>query len=150
MEMQVSYYDERVAELLEDLKAKQARAGEVRRKLDEISASAAAPRNIVKVTVNAQGQLTGIEFPVAGYKRMPPIELAKTIMDTTCQAVDKATDAVRELLTPEMPAGLNFMDMLQGKAPKPDLAAIMKTIPERVLEHIGLSPEEFSDGGANE
>jgi DNA-binding protein YbaB len=145
----VSYYDERVTELLENLKQKQARADELRRKLEEISASAAAPRNIVKVTVNARGQVTDIEFPVAGYKRMPPIELAKTIMDATREAADKATNAVRELMTPEMPAGLNFMEMLHGKAPKPDLTAIMKTLPERVLEHIGLSPEEFSDGGAN-
>lgn len=146
----MSYYDERVAELLEDLKQKQARASELRRKLDEISASATAPRNIVKVTVNAQGQLSGIEFPVAGYKRLPPVELAKTIMDTAREAADKAIDAVRELMTPEMPAGLNFIDMLQGKAPQPDLAAIVKTLPERVLEHIGLSPDEFIDGGRNE
>jgi DNA-binding protein YbaB len=146
----VSYYDDRVAELLDNLKQKQARATELRRKLDEISASATAPRNIVKVTVNAQGQLAEIEFPVAGYKRMPPIELAKAIMDTARDAADKATEAVRELLTPEMPAGLNFIDMLQGKAPQPDLAAIVKSLPERVLEHIGMSPEEFSGGGRDE
>jgi DNA-binding protein YbaB len=146
----VSYYDERVAELLDDLRQKQARASELRGKLDEISASATAPRNIVKVTVNARGQLTEIEFPVAGYKRMPPIELAKAITDTAREAADKAIDAVRELLTPDMPAGLNFMEMLQGKAPQADLATIVKTLPEHVLKHIGISPEEFSNGGKNE
>lgn len=146
----MSYYDERVAELLEELRKKQERASELRRKLDEISASATAPRNIVKVTVNAQGQLTGIEFPVAGYRRLPPVELAKAIMDTNREAADKAAEEVRVLMTPEMPAGLNFMEMLQGKAPQPDLSAIVKTLPERVLEHIGLSPEEFSDGGRHE
>jgi DNA-binding protein YbaB len=146
----VSYYDERVTELLEELKQKQARAGELRRKLDEISASATAPRNVVKVTVNAQGQLTDLEFPVAAYKRMPPVELAKTIMDASREATAKAMDAVRELMTPEMPAGLNFLETLQGKAAQPDLSAIVKTLPERVLEHIGLSPDEFSNGGGNE
>lgn len=134
-----------VEELLAGYREKVAKQAELRRRLAEISGTATASRNVVKVTVNGQGQVRSIEFPVSTYKRTPPADLSKTIMETIEQARHQAMEAVRELMTPELPAGLNFMEMLQGKADAPGILPPKEPpIPEQVREYIGYKPGELS------
>jgi len=144
----MSFYQQRAEELLAQYHEKRARAGELRRKLGGISASATAPRNVVKVSVNGQGQVSAIEFPTSAYKRTPPAELAKILIDTIQEAAGKAIVAVRELMTPELPVGLNFIDMLQGKANEPAVLAEPQ-LPDEVREYIGYQPGELSGGAQN-
>src|SRR5258707_14622474 len=109
-------FNEELDQLLEEYRKRRAEASERQRKIQEISATAAAPRQAVKVTVGAQGEITGLEFPTSAYKRMAPNELAEAILGAAREAKAKALDAYKELMTPIMPAGLNFLDLIQGKA----------------------------------
>ena len=139
-----------VEELLAGYREKIAKQGELRRRLAEISGTATASRNVVKVTVNGQGQVRSIDFPTGAYKRTPPKDLAKSIMETIEQAREQATEAVRELMTPELPAGLNFIEMLQGKADAPAILPKLPPIPEQVREYIGYKPGELSGAEGDE
>jgi DNA-binding protein YbaB len=142
-------YDQEIDDLLTEYRERRAKAGELRRTIEEIAVSVTAPRAAVKVTVNAQGQVAAIEFPTGGYKRMPPAELAATLMDTIGEATQKALAAVRELMTPELPAGLNFMELLQGKA---DLATVLPeepSMPDAVREYVEYGRGPHSAGGPN-
>lgn len=141
----MTFQQARMDEFLAEYHRKRARASELHRKLGEISVSSTASRNVVKVTVNGQSQVTGIEFPTAAYKRMPAAELVKSIMDTIGAASVQATAAVSALMTPELPPGLNFVEMLRGKT---DIATILPAetaIPEEVRDYIGYEPGEFSE-----
>jgi DNA-binding protein YbaB len=147
----MSVYQQQAEELLARYHEKRARAGELRRKLDGISANATASRNVVKVSVNGKGQVIAIEFLTSAYKRTPPAELAKILMDTIQEATGKALEAVRELMTPELPSGLNFMDMLQGKADAPAILAQAEArLPEEVRQYIGDEPDKPSGGKQSE
>src|SRR5579859_1130054 len=109
-------FDGELEALMEEYRKRRARTAELQRQIREISATASTPRQTVKVKVGAQGDLQSIEFPTGAYKRMAPNELAEAIMAATAEAKVKAMEALRELMQPEMPAGLNFMDLIQGKA----------------------------------
>jgi DNA-binding protein YbaB len=147
----VSIGSAKVEDLLAGYREKVAKQAELRRKLAEISGTATASRNVVKVTVNGQGQVRSIEFPISAYKRTPPADLAKTIMETIEQARHQAMEAVRELMTPELPAGLNFMEMLEGKADAPGILPPKEpSIPDQVREYIGYKPGELSGDDTNE
>lgn len=66
--------------------------------------------------MNVQGEITALEFPTGAYKRMTPVELAEVITATAASAKAKALDELQGMLMPKMPAGLNFLDLMQGKA----------------------------------
>ena len=140
----------KVDEMLAEYREKLAKQGELRRKLAQVACTATASRNLVSVSENGQGQVRSIEFPTSAYKRTPPKELAEKIMETIEQARHQAMEAVRELMTPELPAGLNFMEMLQGKADAPGIFPKEPPIPEQVREYIGYKPGELSGAEGDE
>jgi DNA-binding protein YbaB len=108
-----SPYDEEIEALLAQYREQRDGVQETRRKINEISATAASPRQSVKVTVGAQGQLTALEFPTGAYRNMAPTELAKTILAAVTEARAKAFAKVNELafsgLADAVPA-----ELLQG------------------------------------
>jgi YbaB/EbfC DNA-binding family len=109
-------FDEELDRLLQEYRAARARAGELQRQMREISASAVAPRQTVKVTVGVQGELTGLEFPTGGYRRMAPNELAEAILGAAREAGAKARQALAELAVPRLPGGVEFADLVRGTA----------------------------------
>ena len=122
--------------LLEEYRERRAAAGERQRRIQAISATAVAPRQAVKVTVGVQGDLTAIEFPTGAYKRMTPNELAEAIIGASREAKAKAMESCKELVAPMLPAGLNFLDLIQGKA---DLAQVLPAeppMPDLVREYV--------------
>jgi DNA-binding protein YbaB len=119
-------YEQEIEELLAQYRERRTHAGELQQKMRELTATAVSPRQTVKVSVGAQGDLVSIEFPTGAYKRMAPNELAEAILTTVREAKGKATEALTQLMMPEMPAGLNFLDLIQGKA---DLATAMAAEP---------------------
>jgi DNA-binding protein YbaB len=141
-------FNEELDQLLEEYRKRRAEAGERQRKIQEISATAVAPRQTVKVTVGAQGEITALEFPTSAYKRMAPNELAEAILGAAREAKGKALEAYKELMTPMLPAGLNFLDLVQGKA---DLAAAIPAEPQmpdvvrEYVEHGRMAGNERRD-----
>lgn len=109
-------FDGEIEVLMEEYRKRRARTAELQRRIREISATAATPRQTVKVTVGAQGDLVSIEFPNSAYKRMAPNELAEAVLAVSAEAKAKATDALRELMQPELPPGLDFDDLIRGRA----------------------------------
>lgn len=69
---------------------------ELLNKTAEISGSATAPRRAVKVTANAAGAITGVEFPSTAYRWMLPAELADVLVATIKEAQHAALTAVAE------------------------------------------------------
>jgi DNA-binding protein YbaB len=115
-------YRRMIEELTEEYEKARAHTGELRREISELTASATAPRETVRVTVGAQGDVRSIEFRGSAYKRMAPAELSAAVMATISQAKDKAQRKLSELMAPELPPGVNFLDVLQGKAELPAMA----------------------------
>lgn len=119
--MTAEYYEQMIEQLTEEYEKARARSGELRQQVRDLTASVTAPRETVKVTVGAQGEVRSIEFPTGAYKRMAPAELSTALMDALNEAKDKAQAMLSELLAPNMPAGMNFLDVIQGKAGMPAL-----------------------------
>jgi len=143
----MSIYDRQIEELTAEYHRRRAKAGELRRKISEISACVTAPREVVKVTVGAQGEVRAVEFPTGAYKRMAPAELAGTLMATIGEARDKALAALSDLMTPELPPGLNLVDLLQGKADLPGALPDEPAIPDAVREYVDHGRGQRDDGG---
>jgi DNA-binding protein YbaB len=144
----MSGYADDIEELMTRYRERRARAGELQRQIAEITGNAVAQRQTVKVTVNVQGEITALEFPTGAYKRMTPIELAETITATAREAKAKALENLKTLMLPELPNGLNFMDLIQGKA---DLATALPEEPpllDEVREYIRTGrPVPHTTGG---
>src|SRR5690242_6706932 len=77
-----SPYDQHIEELLGAYRRERAQVGELQRRMREVQSSATAPRQALKVSVNAQGEVTEIEFPTGAYKRMAPVELSQMLLVT--------------------------------------------------------------------
>ncbi|WP_194915204.1 YbaB/EbfC family nucleoid-associated protein [Catenulispora rubra] len=129
-------FDGEVEALMEAYQRRRARTAELQQKIREISATASNPRQTVKVTVGAQGDLVGIEFPTDAYKRMAPKELVEAIMSVAAEAKTQAQSALRELMQPELPAGLDFDDLVQGKADLSKALSEGSSVPEAVRDYV--------------
>jgi len=129
-------YQQLIEELTEEYEKARARTGELRQKISELTASATSPRESVKVTVGAQGDLRAIEFPTSAYKRMPPAELSGALMAAINEAKEKAQGMLNELMAPSMPAGASFLDLVQGKAELPALKGAEPGMPSIVREYL--------------
>src|SRR5262245_30365940 len=111
----MSTFEHQIEDLMAGYRQQLEKSNELRRKISEIAASVTAPRQVVKVTVGAHGDLRAVDFPTGAYKRMTPAELAEALMTTIDQAKDKAQAAYADLMNPQMPGGLNILDLVKGK-----------------------------------
>ncbi|MFE4019623.1 YbaB/EbfC family nucleoid-associated protein [Streptomyces sp. NPDC059101] len=138
-----SPYDERIEELLEEYRRQRQEAGELQQRLREISATGTAPRQTVKVTVGAQGELTGVEFPTGAYRRMAPAELTEAILDAARSARKEALIQAGELMASRLPAEIPAVEFLQGTADLTALLPEQPSMPEAVRTYVeqGRSPE---------
>jgi len=91
-----------------DLKGMQAR-------MAEMSSTASAPRNVVTVTVDVHGQITGISFPANAYKNMAPSELGNIVCETARKAQTMAREQLTEMMEPMMPEGMSMRGREPGK-----------------------------------
>ncbi len=80
-----------------------------------IEATVTAPRQVVKVTVGAQGQLTELTFPTGAYRQLTPTELSSAVMTTIEAARAEVNRKTAELMAPTMPSGISAESVLTGK-----------------------------------
>lgn len=141
-------FDQQIEELLEEYRKQREGIAEMQRQLEEATATATAPKKTVKVTVGAQGEVKAIEFPTAAFRRMPPKELADTLVATIQQARAKAIEKTSELVSARLPAGVAMTDLLQGKANPTDLLPADPDMPDSVRDYVdhGLTKEAPESG----
>jgi hypothetical protein len=96
-------FNEDIDQLLGEYQKRRGAASDLQRRIREITGTASAPRQSVKVTVGVQGEVTALEFPTGAYKRMAPRELAEAVLAVIGEA--KAMDAYKGLMEPHMPGG---------------------------------------------
>jgi DNA-binding protein YbaB len=129
-------FNEDIDQLLEEYQKRRAAAGDLQRQIREITGTATAPRQSVKVTVSVQGEVTALDFPTGAYKRMAPKELADAVLAAIGEAKAKAMDAYKDMMTPHMPGGLNFIDLIQGNADLTEAMPARPPMPEAVRDYI--------------
>ena len=134
--MPSSPYDQHIEELLGAYRRERAQIGDLQRRMREVKASATAPRQALKVTVNSQGEVTAIEFPTGAYKRMAPVELSQMLVSTIQKARTTAMAEVAEVLSGHLPEGISATDLLQGRADLGGLLPETPTMAEEVQEYV--------------
>ncbi|MFD8720123.1 YbaB/EbfC family nucleoid-associated protein [Streptomyces sp. NPDC059629] len=142
-----SPYDEEIEDLLALYRKQRTEAVEARRRINEVTGTATAPRQTVKATVNAQGEVTAIEFPTGAYHRMTPKELSEALLTTIRQARANALEAVAEVSSLGLPAGVKITDLVEGRVDPTALLDDEPGMPESVREYIaGGRPDARHDG----
>ena len=105
----------------------------LREKMAESSSTATAQRNVISVTVDANGQIIGVKFPVNAYKKMPPAELANVVRDTVREAQTMAREALQKLIEPMTPPGFTpgEFDIDRLLPENPEDATFLRHVNER-------------------
>ncbi len=131
-----SFDDQLIEELLDQYRKQREEVAEMQRQLAETTATATSPKKAVKVTVGAQGEVTAIEFPTAAFRRMPPKELADTLLTTIQEARAKALEKTNEVVSARLPEGVTMPDLLQGKVDPTKLLPEDPSMPDSVRDYV--------------
>jgi hypothetical protein len=75
------------------------------REVAAIAVSRTAPRNAMRVTVGARGEIVELSFPTEAYRSMAPAELAALVKDTVTRARSEAADEATAALASFLPPG---------------------------------------------
>ncbi|MER7922932.1 YbaB/EbfC family nucleoid-associated protein [Streptomyces sp. NPDC096057] len=129
-------YEQQIEDLLEQYRRQRDEAAETRRRINQTTSTVTAPRQTVKITVGAQGEVTAIEFPTGAYRRMAPKELADVLLTTLRQARAEALEGVSGVLADRLPPGVTVPDLLQGRV---DPAAVLPedpAMPDSVRDYV--------------
>ncbi|MEU3650076.1 YbaB/EbfC family nucleoid-associated protein [Lentzea sp. NPDC034063] len=106
---------DQLEEALAEYRKQRAGLKALQERMSELSSTATAPRNVVSVTVDTHGQVTGVGFPTGAFKNMTPTELANIVCDTARKAQAMAREKTAELVESMMPAGSSMRGMEPGK-----------------------------------
>ncbi|GAA4815439.1 YbaB/EbfC family nucleoid-associated protein [Streptomyces ziwulingensis] len=141
-------FDEQIEELQATYRAQLEQIGELQRRMREVSGTATAKAQAMKVTVGPQGELTAVEFPTNAYRRMTPKELADLVVSTVQEARAKATAELAQVMTPHLPEGLDAEHLLRGTADVGRLMPRDPAMPEAVREYVdqGRISRDTGDG----
>ncbi|MFJ6836862.1 YbaB/EbfC family nucleoid-associated protein [Streptomyces sp. NPDC091209] len=131
-----SPYDQEIDDLLALYQRRRAEAAETRRRINEVTGTATAPRQTVKATVSSQGDVTAIEFPTGAYHRLAPRELSEILLATIRQARAAALEQVAELTSLALPPGISAADLLQGRVDPTALLPDQPAGPDLVHEYL--------------
>ncbi|MER7183655.1 YbaB/EbfC family nucleoid-associated protein [Streptomyces hyaluromycini] len=123
----MSGYEQEIDRLLADYRARRDEADSVRRRINEVTGTATAPRRVVKVTVSARGELVDIDFPTGAFRRMTPRELADVLKTTIAEARAAALSEIDSMVFDHVPLGLSPSALLSGTA---DIGRLLPAEPE--------------------
>jgi len=110
-----SPYDEEIERLLAQYQQQRDEVASTRARINELTGQATAPRQVVRITVNGQGDVTAVEFPTTAYRRLAGKELADLIVATYRRARDEAQEKLAELMDEQLPGGLTYAGLLGGE-----------------------------------
>ncbi|MEU9133295.1 YbaB/EbfC family nucleoid-associated protein [Kitasatospora sp. NPDC048540] len=142
-----STYDQEIEELLALYQRQRAGAAETRRRINGTTGTATAPRQTVKVTANAQGEVTAIEFPTGAFRRLTPKELSEALLTTIAEARRDALEQVTHLTDLRLPSGASAAALLRGTADPADLLSEEPGMPDQVRDYIDNGLDNGSSRG---
>jgi DNA-binding protein YbaB len=90
-------------ELMDDYSKQVGRLDEMRRDLDEVSATATWPDGMVTVVVGPRGQVQDIRLDPRVYRKVDSGELSRAIMQLIGEATAKVSEQMQKIMTPFMP-----------------------------------------------
>ncbi|SEL30945.1 YbaB/EbfC family nucleoid-associated protein [Streptacidiphilus jiangxiensis] len=129
-------YDQGIEDMLALYQKQRAESADTRRRINEVTGTGSAPRQAVKVTVTAHGELTAVEFPTGAYHRMAPKELADALMAAFAEARADALTKVAELTDLRLPPGVRVADLMEGKVDPGALLPESPGMPDSVSDYL--------------
>ncbi|GGS62778.1 YbaB/EbfC family nucleoid-associated protein [Streptomyces griseoviridis] len=129
-------FDEQIEQLQETYRTQLAQISDLQRRMREVSATATAKAQAMKVTVGPQGELLSVEFPTNAYRRMTPKELADLMVSTVQDARAKATAELAKVLTPHLPGDVDAEHLLKGTADVGTLLPSEPAMPDAVRQYL--------------
>lgn len=129
-------YDLQIEDLLDQYRRQRKEAAATRRRINETTSTVTAPRQTVKITVGAQGEVTAVEFPTGAYRRMAPKELADVLLATLRQARAEALEGVAGVLAEQLPPGVTVPDLLQGRVDPGAVLPEDPAMPDSVRDYV--------------
>ncbi|MFD7917706.1 YbaB/EbfC family nucleoid-associated protein [Streptomyces sp. NPDC059740] len=135
-------YDQQIEDLLAEYRDAREQAADTRQQINDIKVTVTAPRQVVKVTVGAQGQVLALDFPTAAYRNLAPKDLSRVICTALEQARAKALSQVMEMTIGKLPKGVTPADMVTGNFDPRDLFPKEIELPEVVRDFVehGFGP----------
>jgi DNA-binding protein YbaB len=106
----------RLEELLGDYEQLRRGVAAARERMRTMRGTAASTDRTIAVTVDSRGRLTGLELDPRAYRRFSPSQLAAEIMRLATQACDQVTGEMTEVMSPFLPDGISYADLLSGAA----------------------------------
>jgi DNA-binding protein YbaB len=98
--------------LMKDYSERAEQLMEMRQKLDEAVATASRGDGMVTVVVGPRGQVRDIRFDPKVYRKLTPSELSESIMKLIAEATADVTRQMQEIMTPFIPEGLSYDQVL--------------------------------------
>ncbi|WP_320773016.1 YbaB/EbfC family nucleoid-associated protein [Streptomyces sp. CRN 30] len=141
-------FDEQIEQLQETYRAQLAQVADLQRRMREVTGTATAKAQAMKVTVGPQGELLSVEFPTNAYRRMAPKELADLLVSTVQEARSKATGELAKVLNPHLPDEVEAERLLDGTADVGKLLPADPAMPDAVRAYVeqGRIAHDTGDG----
>ena len=111
---------------MDDYSQRVERLNQMRRDLEQVSATATRADGLVTVAVGPGGQVTDLRFDPRVYRKLTSAELSQAIMQLIGQATADVTEQMREIMTPFIPEGLSSENALGEEG---DFAAFLPKPP---------------------
>ncbi|MBO4209043.1 YbaB/EbfC family nucleoid-associated protein [Micromonospora echinofusca] len=111
-----------------------------------VSGTAMAPKRLLSVTVNAQGEITELKFLNQGYRSMAGAELASVIMTTIKEAQRDARSRLAEQVGSVGLPGAEVSDLVDGQVDWNAALNDALSVPQSFLDLLQRPPTDLLDG----
>ncbi|MEV0839350.1 YbaB/EbfC family nucleoid-associated protein [Actinocatenispora sera] len=91
-----------------DLRKQVARAKDVQKKVFHLTATAWSPDRMIKVVVGPRGQLVDLDIDPRVYRQPNSKALARSILETSRQAIEQIAQQTEQILDHDVPADLRI------------------------------------------
>jgi DNA-binding protein YbaB len=115
----------RLDELLGDYDELRKGLARAQDKMRTMRATAASTDHTVAVTVDSRGWLAELRIEPRAYRRFSPSQLAGEIQRLAAEACATVTGDMAEVMTPFLPGGISYQDVISGDA---DPASVTPTL----------------------
>ncbi|GIH18848.1 YbaB/EbfC family nucleoid-associated protein [Rugosimonospora africana] len=106
----------RMEQLLGDYEQLRRNMSAARERMRAMSGRAATTDGTVKVQVDSNARLTGLEIDPKAYRRFSPSQLAEEIRRLYGEATRDVTSRVGDVMAPFLPDGISYDKLLTGEA----------------------------------
>lgn len=128
-------FSERIEGLFQEYQHQRNRLTELQQVMRGLCATATSARREVSITVGQNGVVTDIQFPTNAYRRLPPTDLTRLLLETYAEAKEDVLNQAASALAPMLPDGVDAQSLVRGTAgtdaylpPEPRMATSVREI----------------------